>query len=929
MSKPIINETISAADPTAVTGSVRLWAQDGGGGTAYTNAGTPITLGGIIRVSFDANGALKADDGTTALQLNPNSGSSDDAIVTPTGTVWQYEIRYPGVRTPEVRYLTIPDTAGPYNVVDVLTDEPASILTAGSKAYTDAVVAALPGLGAIADQRILGNNTGTSAIPTSLTGAQSRSVIKAKFRQDDLLRNAQVALSRATDQTVDICFFGDSIFQRGPGSYMGNNGNVLRVAQRLAATYNTRPAGRGWLPIYTDDSLAGTGTYPYGWNNTGGTSSGNSCAGSYSPNGPGGWARSGSDTASWTHTETCDGIDLYATLQATASAASVTVTLDGVEQGTFSTGSASLSGTNKQAFQSIWSSGQLTYKSHTVVVTVTGSGTAILNGAYFHAGTVSSGVRVWDFGHTGETATAFANALWTYDACTTLTPDLVITDFGTNDYDLYSGVTTTYLTDIASLWSGIASAAPLASRLHVNAYKGQEHSLWSTWRDAAEAAAATASVGFLDLYEILGDLSETQDPLGLSDDGAHPNDKGHDRIAQAILDVIDPKAGLRGAVLRSDGTVKGEGIIWCGSGTSDLDGAAYIAAASGLGAAVGLVSDASDENSLKIGLHNVPGFIPLGLYSAYTTAGTYDTFFRNTAAATWSLANVGSSAFSKITGSADATAARDLMNRQSVDARIGVPDGTTVQVSASVLSIKDAGVTYAKIQNVTNNRILGNVSGSAAAPSELTGAQVGALVTPNNLAAATGAWSLGQNFTATKLTQSTATAANGSIAGETSGTDASNRTLGWALFTDSTYTNATVSLSFLSVSGVVFLNGLYLGDGTDSGQDVSYTRSGANAAKINASSGLTVTGNLTLSAKNIITDTTTGIKIGTATGQKVGFHNSTPTIQWATTGTATGFTAGAGTTVTHLSTFTGNTGSTAYTIGDLVAALKGKGLIAA
>lgn len=41
----------------------------------------------------------------------------------------------------------------------------------------------------------------------------------------------------------------------------------------------------------------------------------------------------------------------------------------------------------------------------------------------------------------------------------------------------------------------------------------------------------------------------------------------------------------------------------------------------------------------------------------------------------------------------------------------------------------------------------------------------------------------------------------------------------------------------------------------------------------------TVNGNLTLSAVNIVTDTTTGTKFGTATNQKIGFYNSTPIVQ--------------------------------------------------
>lgn len=82
-------------------------------------------------------------------------------------------------------------------------------------------------------------------------------------------------------------------------------------------------------------------------------------------------------------------------------------------------------------------------------------------------------------------------------------------------------------------------------------------------------------------------------------------------------------------------------------------------------------------------------------------------------------------------------------------------------------------------------------------------------------------------------------------------------------------------------------------------------------------------------ATNITVNTSTGTKIGTGTTQKIGFWNVAPVAQYSTTGTATGFTAGGGTTATHTSTFTGNTGSTAYTMGDVVRALKLCGIMLA
>jgi hypothetical protein len=73
---------------------------------------------------------------------------------------------------------------------------------------------------------------------------------------------------------------------------------------------------------------------------------------------------------------------------------------------------------------------------------------------------------------------------------------------------------------------------------------------------------------------------------------------------------------------------------------------------------------------------------------------------------------------------------------------------------------------------------------------------------------------------------------------------------------------------------------------------------------------LTVNGNLNLATKDLVTDTTTGTKIGTATTQKIGFFNATPVVQQAAVADATD----AATAITQLN--------------DLLAAMRTLGLIA-
>ena len=147
-----------------------------------------------------------------------------------------------------------------------------------------------------------------------------------------------------------------------------------------------------------------------------------------------------------------------------------------------------------------------------------------------------------------------------------------------------------------------------------------------------------------------------------------------------------------------------------------------------------------------------------------------------------------------------------------------------------------------------------------------------------------------------------------------------------------------------SISADVATTGLnVIFDGTDTGDNkITLTDNLASALDITESSNsylkftTTNSGEKVVFGKDLdisgdhdlIIGTSTGTKIGTATSQKIGFFNATPVVQQNTTGTTTGFTAGSGTATKDDSTFTGGVGSTAYTVGDIVKALKTLGLLA-
>ena len=529
MTLATITETLALpADGSAATLGqtrvrLRLVAAVDGVATAYT--------AGLTAVVADAWERVGSDGAYSFTGVRPNSGGSGDVITTPTGTVYEHTVVYPD-RTTLTRYLDVPDSAGPHAPATIEVADPVHI-----DRWSTAHLSDVSDTAATYD----GDTLVWDASASEWVPGDKEDPIHGRPRTEPM-RALNVALAEAATKSVKVVVVGDSISQDWR-AYQTQAGftpsdtlfpSWVRLAEvDLAERFAGGRLGVGWVPI-----KATIGTDVYGFDST---------AGAAVTDGLGGWGVELENGETAQHVCEFDAVEVFFR----AGAGSIQVRVDGSLVDTIDTATEA----------SPWVSSDLgAVTSRTLLLTSVG--TTRPYAAYFHSGTLTSGIALHNGGHSGWSAVDHTTTTTgTLAHIEDVQPDVVIVEIGIIDSGFGLAA---YQTRIAALVTAIQAVAPDAAIVHVCGYAINGASAggsWETFRDASRRLAQTNGWGFVDLFEVIGDVGAAYDTYSLDiGDSVHLTEIGHRIIADTILEATV------GAASRPDGFLRRN----LASGTTDI-----------------------------------------------------------------------------------------------------------------------------------------------------------------------------------------------------------------------------------------------------------------------------------------------------------------------------------------------------------------------
>jgi lysophospholipase L1-like esterase len=345
------------------------------------------------------------------------------------------------------------------------------------------------------------------------------------------LRSWRVALGKRANTPVDILVLGDSLIE-GQGASAAANRFHDRLLARLRTEY--QPAGVTGGEGYVPAAYIATGVTDR-WTFTGTTAVREDLGGL----GERTVTLAVSATASLTFTGTALKV-MYA---------------KGPTAGTFSWAIDGGAATNVIANNATISGGNvvditgLSDASHTVVVTGL-SNTTYLEGAMVLRGDSTSGMRIWGAGHSGWQSDDHANVgvVSAMDSVAAVQPDLVLVHLGLNDYGSQSqtriapAAMATNFDTIAANIRAVCTIAPSFVWL-IPYERTVVPTVLATWEEYRQAykdfAANDGQIGLVDIGAAIGSFAGSTDPYGIdAGDFVHPNDAGHQVMADAVFRVI-------------------------------------------------------------------------------------------------------------------------------------------------------------------------------------------------------------------------------------------------------------------------------------------------------------------------------------------------------------------------------------------------------